>query len=297
MRNARFGGLSFTPVSQIPLPPFPPLCYRLAMNGILASTLGIFFIFFCTSLGSSFVFFFSKKKANPFWNQIFLGFAAGVMLSASVFSLILPSLNAEVSYMPSVLVSGIAVLLGAGFLFLIDKLVPHFHPSVSESEGLPGKGMGKTGKMFLAVTIHNVPEGLSVGIAFGSVLSQVGLDSPWTSYLGAAMLAIGIGIQNIPEGAVVSLPFQAETQSTRKAFLYGMGSGAVEPVAAVVGLLLSYWLSFLMPWALSFAAGSMLYVIAEEMIPSFDKGSLHHEGVWSFLAGFVLMMALDVAFG
>lgn len=267
------------------------------MNGIYASALGIFFIFFCTSLGSSFVFFFSKKKASIFWNQIFLGFAAGIMLSASIFSLIMPSLETEVSYMPSILVSGIAILLGAGFLFLIDKVVPHFHPSVGESEGLPGKKMSKTGKMFLAVTIHNVPEGLSVGIAFGSILSQVGLNAPWASYLGAGMLALGIGIQNIPEGAVVSLPFQSETKSTRKAFLYGMGSGAVEPIAAVLGLFLAYWLSPLMPWALSFAAGCMLYVIAEEMIPSFEKDSVHHEGVWSFLVGFVLMMALDVAFG
>lgn len=267
------------------------------MNGILISILGIAFIFLCTTLGSSFVFFFSKKKAGVFWNQIFLGFAAGIMLSASIFSLIMPSLETSVSYMPAYLVTGFGVLLGAGFLFLIDKLVPHFHSSSKENEGLPGKKLTKTGKMFLAVTIHNVPEGLSVGIAFGCVLSQIGWGGDIGAYIGAAMLALGIGIQNIPEGAVVSLPFQAETNSTWKAFLYGMGSGAVEPVAAIAGLFLAYFISPLMPWALSFAAGCMLYVIAEEMIPSFEKDSVHHEGVWSFLIGFVLMMVLDVAFG
>ncbi len=267
------------------------------MNGLLVSILGISFIFLCTSLGSSFVFFFRKKKASVFWNQIFLGFAAGIMLSASVFSLILPSVETQISYMPSYIVSGLAILLGAGFLFLIDKLVPHFHSSSKENEGLPGKRLSKTGKMFLAVTIHNVPEGLSVGIAFGCVLSQTGWNGEIGAYVGALMLALGIGIQNIPEGAVVSLPFQAETNSTWKAFLYGVGSGAVEPIAALIGLFLAYFLSPLMPWALSFAAGCMLYVIAEEMIPSFEKDSVHHEGVWAFLIGFVLMMVLDVAFG
>ena len=150
--------------------------------------------------------------------------------------------------------------------------------------------MSKESKMFLAVTIHNVPEGLSVGIAFGVALSQ---PDNAALLLGALLLAIGIGIQNIPEGAVVSLPIKGETGSSGKAFLFGMLSGAVEPIAAVLGLFLAMQIQGIMPWALAFAAGCMIYVVAEEMIPEMTSEGHDHFGVWSFIIGFVIMLALD----
>lgn len=180
--------------------------------------------------------------------------------------------------------------LGAGFLWLIDKLVHHFHVRENEDEGLPSKGLSKTSKMFLAVTIHDVPEGLSVGIAFGVALTNPGNKA---LLVGALLLAIGIGIQNIPEGAVVALPIKGETNSSLKAFLFGMFSGAVEPVAAVIGLFLAMQIQALMPWALAFAAGCMIYVVGEEMIPEMKGEGHDHYGAWSFILGFVIMMALD----
>lgn len=252
--------------------------------------IGIPLIFLCTTIGAAFVFFLKNKAISPRLSRIFTGFAAGVMLSASFFSLIKPALESEVSYMPISVVAMISVLLGAGLLWLIDKLVPHFHVNENQDEGLPARGLSKTGKMFLAVTIHNVPEGLSVGIAFGVALAT---NSQPALLLGALLLSIGIGLQNIPEGAVVSLPIKAEKGSSGKAFLFGVLSGAVEPVAAVAGLFLAMQIQGIMPWALCFAAGSMLYVIAEEMIPELKSEGHSHDGVWSFLLGFVIMMALD----
>jgi len=213
-----------------------------------------------------------------------------VMLSASFFSLIKPALETNTTYMPTYLLVASAVVLGAGFLWLIDKIVPHFHVNENKEEGLASRGLSKTSKMFLAVTIHNVPEGLSVGIAFGVALANPGNNA---LLMGALLLAIGIGIQNIPEGAVVALPIKGETGSSSKAFLFGMFSGAVEPVAAVIGLFLAMQIQAIMPWALAFAAGCMIYVVAEEMIPEM-KGEEHsHFGVWAFIIGFVVMMVLD----
>lgn len=212
------------------------------------------------------------------------------MFSASFFSLIKPALESNVTYLPSWSVVTISIVLGAGFLWLIDKIVPHFHNAEKQEEGLSVKRMSKTSKMFLAVTIHNVPEGLSVGIAFGVALSQ---SDNHALLLGALLLAIGIGIQNIPEGAVVSLPIKGETGSSGKAFLFGMLSGAVEPVAAVIGLFLAMQIQGIMPWALAFAAGCMIYVVAEEMIPEMTSEGHDHFGVWSFILGFVIMLVLD----
>lgn len=260
------------------------------MKQTLYPIIGISLIFICTTLGALFVFFIRKKEISPKLNKIFTGFAAGVMFSASFFSLIKPALESEVSYMPSWLVVVISVVLGAGFLWGIDKLTPHFHVQENKEEGLSVKRMSKTSKMFLAVTIHNVPEGLSVGIAFGVALSQ---PDNAALLLGALLLAIGIGIQNIPEGAVVSLPIKSETGSSGKAFLFGMLSGAVEPIAAILGLFLAMQIQGIMPWALAFAAGCMIYVVAEEMIPEMTSEGHDHFGVWSFIIGFVVMMALD----
>jgi len=252
--------------------------------------IGIPLIFICTTLGALFVFFIRSKEISPKLGKIFTGFAAGVMFSASFFSLIKPALESEVSYMPTWLIVVISVVLGAAFLWGIDKLIPHFHAVENSDEGLPAKKMSKTSKMFLAVTIHNVPEGLSVGIAFGVALSQ---PNNQALLVGALLLAIGIGIQNIPEGAVVSLPVKGETGSSSKAFFFGMLSGVVEPIAAVIGLFLAMQIQGIMPWALAFAAGCMIYVVAEEMIPEMTSEGHNHFGVWSFIIGFVIMLALD----
>ncbi len=265
------------------------------MNTILIVILGISFIFVCTSLGSAIVFFFNKKEISPRVNQIFLGFASGIMLSASVFSLIVPALQSGATYMPIWAVVALAVILGAGFIWGIDKTVPHFHVEGGD-EGLPAKNLNKTGKMFLAVTIHNVPEGLSVGIAYGVALAAW-TENPTAALFGALALAIGIGIQNIPEGAVVALMVKGETGNSAKGFWFGVLSGAVEPVAAVLGLFLAMQLQVVMPWALAFAAGCMIYVIAEEMIPEMKGDSTHHHGVWSMILGFALMLILDVTLG
>lgn len=260
------------------------------MPEFVYAIIGISTIFICTTLGSLMVFFFKKKEISVNLNHIFIGFAAGVMFSVSFFSLIKPALEFNATYMPIWIIVGISVILGAGFLWLIDKLVPHFHVSENKDEGLSSKGLSKTSKMFLAVTIHNVPEGLSVGIAFGVALSN--LDNH-ALLVGALLLAIGIGIQNIPEGAVVALPIKGETGSSKKAFLFGVFSGIVEPIAAVVGLFLAMQIEAIMPWALAFAAGCMIYVVAEEMIPEMKSEGHDHFGAWSFIIGFVIMMVLD----
>ena len=260
------------------------------MKEIAYPLIGIPLIFICTTLGAFFVFFIRKREISPRLSKIFIGFAAGVMFSASFFSLIKPALESEVTYMPTWAIVAISVILGAAFLWGIDKLIPHLHAQENKDEGLPAKNMSKTSKMFLAVTIHNVPEGLSVGIAFGVALSQPNNEA---LLLGALLLAIGIGIQNIPEGAVVSLPVKGETGSSSKAFLFGMLSGIVEPIAAVIGLFLAMQIQGIMPWALAFAAGCMIYVVAEEMIPEMTSEGHDHLGVWSFIIGFVIMLVLD----
>ena len=210
------------------------------------------------------------------------------MLSASFFSLILPALEEEVTYMPSFVIVAISIVAGALFLWGIDKLVPHFHVQTNEEEGVKNH-LNKTWKMFLAVTIHNVPEGLSVGIAFGVALAS----GSHQMVIGALLLALGIGLQNVPEGAVVSLPMKSETGSANKAFWFGTFSGAVEPIAAVLGLFLAMQIQAIMPYALAFAAGCMIYVVAEEMIPELKGESHDHFGVFAFIAGFVIMMVLD----
>ena len=207
------------------------------MSPTLNAIIGISIIFVCTSLGSSFVFFFRKKVASPKVREIFLGFASGIMLAASIFSLILPAIEQKQEVIPSYVVVGLSVALGAAFIWGIDHLVPHFH-HVGGDEGIKTTRVSKNAKMFLAVTIHNVPEGFSVGIAYGVALAMWA-SNPEFSLLGALVLAIGIGIQNIPEGAVVALSYKGEGKLNFSSFLYGVGSGAVEPIAAVLGLFLA----------------------------------------------------------
>ncbi len=261
------------------------------MPDYVYAIIGISLIFICTTLGSLLVFLLKKDKEYKKLNRIFVGFAAGIMLSASFFGLIKPAIESEVTYMPTWAIVGISIVAGSLFLWGIDKLVPHFHINENKDEGLPSRGLSKESKMFLAVTIHNIPEGLAVGIAFGVALSQVG---SYALLLSALFLAVGTGIQNIPEGAAVALPIKTETGgSSFKAFLFGMFSGIVEPIAAVIGLFLAMQIQAIMPWALAFAAGCMIYVVGEEMIPEMKGEGHDHLGVWSFIIGFVVMMALD----
>ena len=264
------------------------------MNPVLFSVFGISFIFLCTTLGASFVFFF-KREISGRLNDVIVGFAGGIMLAASCFSLIGPVLEMDDLVLPGYAVGAIGTLLGVLFLYLIDRLLPHFHIAEKKNEGLGASKVNKTLKMFFAVTIHNIPEGLSVGVAFGVALSLYASSSDMSFVFSALSLALGIGIQNIPEGLSVALPFKAETDKRGKAFLYGTLSGAVEPIAALFGLFLAMQVQSIMPWALSFAGGAMLYVILEEMVPETSKDSTSHLGVFSFIFGFVLMMVMDRA--
>ena len=266
------------------------------MNLAATTIIGITIVFLGTVLGAAFVFFLRNKEISPKLNQIFLGFAGGVMLSASIFSLIIPAIQnseQESEYMPIWLVVGLSIILGALFIWGIDKVVPHLHNEGIE-EGIKTTKVSKTFKMFLAVTIHNIPEGLSAGIAFGVALASWNTN-PQLAATGALLLSIGIGIQNIPEGAIVSFMYKGKTGNNTKSFLFGALSGAVEPVAAAIGLLLSMQIKSIMPWALAFSAGCMIYVIVEELVPDMKGDSVHHQGVWSFIFGFVVRMILDIA--
>lgn len=254
--------------------------------------LGISIIFLMTTLGSAIVYFFNKDISTKS-NALIIGFASGVMIAASVWSLLIPSIEASESYGNFKFIpASIGFILGGLFLILIDKIVPHFHNGQKEEEG-PRNKLRKSTKLFLAVTIHNIPEGLAVGFAFGAAA----LSQDPSAYISAFGLAIGIGIQNFPEGAAISLPMRNETNSKHKAFLYGMGSGVVEPIAGMIGYYLASSLETLQPWFLSFAAGAMIFVVAEDLIPDSKVEEHPHLGTWGVMLGFVIMMILDVAFG
>ncbi len=253
---------------------------------------GFGFIFVMTTLGSSIVYLF-KKDISAKVNTIFLGFASGIMIAASVWSLLIPALEdatgyGKVSWLPAAL----GFLIGGAFLILMDKLVPHFHKGTKQEEG-PHSSLKKSTKLFLAVLIHNIPEGLAVGFAFGAA-ANIGTHA---AYIAALGLAIGIGIQNFPEGAAVALPMKSTTNSSHKAFLYGMGSGVVEPIFAIVGYFLATQIVVLQPWLLAFSAGAMIFVVVEDLIPDAHLETNPHLGTWGIMLGFVLMMVLDVALG
>lgn len=262
------------------------------MTHTLSTVLGISFIFMMTTLGAALVFFFRKGISDRV-NSIFLGFASGIMIAASVWSLLIPAMSMSEGWGKwSFLPAAVGFLLGGAFLVLIDKVVPHFHQGTNQEEG-PHSALKKSTKLFLAITIHNIPEGLSVGFAFGAAAS-LGTDAAFVAALG---LALGIGIQNFPEGAAVSLPMKKSTGSNSHSFLMGMGSGAVEPVAAVLGYFLAAQIELLQPWLLAFAAGAMIFVVTEDLIPDMKLDNTSHAASWGLMAGFVLMMALDVALG
>lgn len=258
---------------------------------ILWAAVGTGFTFLMTALGAATVLVF-RGRTTPSLQRIFLGFAAGVMVAASVFSLLLPAIEETeapggIGWLPA---AG-GFLLGVLFLWGLDNLLPHLHPEAQTPEGL-SSSWRRTTLMVLAVTLHNIPEGMAVGLSFALAAQHSG------GGLSAAMaLAIGIGLQNFPEGAAISLPLRQEGVSTGRSFLYGALSGLVEPVFGILVVLAAGAIEPFMPWLLSFAAGTMLYVVTEELIPEAHLGEHSNAGTLSVMAGFVIMMILDVALG
>ena len=254
------------------------------------AVLCLFIPLFGTTLGSSMVFFL-KKEINEKIQKILLGFAAGVMLAASVWSLIQPAINMfDKGDFRSWLVPAGGLLVGVAFLLLLDYIVPHMHTDKQE-EGIKNTKVSKVGKMMFAVTLHNVPEGLAAGIMIAGAMTGT------ISEQSMLILAIGIAIQNFPEGAIVSMPFREQGMSKIKAFLFGTISGAVEPVAALLAVLLTSLVTMILPYTLAFAAGAMVYVVVEELIPEANTGSHSNLATIGLAVGFVLMMILDVALG
>lgn len=263
------------------------------MNPILLALAGSGMMFAATSLGSASVFFF-RGAVNPKIQRIFLGFAAGIMIAASVWSLLIPAIEmAEEQGVTGWIPAASGFALGGLFLFLLDHLLPHQHVGSDKPEGIRAH-LGKSTMLVFAVTLHNIPEGLAVGLSF-AVAANSGGDT--VTLASAFALALGMALQNVPEGAAISLPLKQEGLRNGKAFLWGAMSGAVEPVAAVAGVLLIGSITGLMPWLLAFAAGAMIYVVVEELIPEAHLGEHSHSGTAGVMAGFILMMILDVALG
>ena len=251
---------------------------------------GLMIPFFGTTLGAACVFF-MKKELNPLVQKGFLGFAAGVMVAASVWSLLIPDMNARMGRL-AFIPAAVGFLIGIGFLLFMDRTVPHLHLDSEENEG-PKCNLKKTTMLVLAVTLHNIPEGLSAGAVFAGALS----GNETVTMAGAFALAIGIAIQNFPEGAIISMPLRGNGMSRRKSFVYGTASGAVEPIAGGLTLLLAKYITPVLPYLLAFAAGAMIYVVVEELIPEASEGEHSNIGTLAFAGGFVLMMVLDVALG
>lgn len=254
---------------------------------------GTGFTFLMTALGASMVFFFRKKVSNNI-QRIFLGFAAGVMVAASVWSLLIPAIEeATERGWPGWLPAAGGLALGVAFLILMDSLLPHLHLGESKPEGL-SSSWKRTTLLVFAVTLHNIPEGMAVGVSF-ALAAQNGNDP--AMYTAAMALAIGIGIQNFPEGAAISLPLRQEGLSTLKSFVFGSLSGLVELIFGVLTVLIASFIQPLMPWLLAFAAGAMLYVVVEELIPEAHLGEHSNIGTLGVMFGFLVMMILDVALG
>ncbi len=252
---------------------------------------GILIPFLGTSLGAAMVFFL-KKQISSGVQKALTGFAAGVMVAASFWSLLQPALESSahlgaLAFMPA----AVGFLIGMGFLLALDMVTPHMHMD-RQNEG-PRSGFRRTTKLILAVTLHNIPEGMAVGVVYAGYLAG---DTGITA-AGALVLALGIAIQNFPEGAIVSMPLLAEGMPRRKTFWMGVLSGAVEPAAAVVTLLAAGLVTPVMPYFLAFAAGAMMYVVVEELIPEMSEGKHSNIGTIAFSMGFVVMMILDVTLG
>ncbi|MFA5474485.1 MAG: ZIP family metal transporter [Acholeplasmataceae bacterium] len=269
----------------------------MSQSPVIQALIGTLFTWGVTALGAGLVFFFKTIERNVF--NLMLGFASGVMIAASFWSLLDPAIaSAEAQGQIAWLVVAIGFGLGGLFLYIADKTLPHIHFGMNkEKEGLPTR-WHRSILLVFSITLHNIPEGLAVGVAFGAVQHMTGDTT--AAILSAIGLAIGIGIQNFPEGAAVSIPLQQEGMSRGKAFFYGQASGFVEPIAGVLGALLVTYVEPILPYALAFAAGAMIYVVVEELIPEAQqkqtvKGS--HFAVLGVMLGFIIMMILDVALG
>lgn len=253
---------------------------------------GLSFPFAMTTLGAALVFFF-RGAIHENVQKVLLGFASGIMIAASVWSLLIPAIEqaeerGQIGWIPA---AG-GFILGGAFLLLLDNLLPHLHLGETHPEGV-SSSWKRTTLLFLAVTLHNIPEGMAVGLSFALAM-QLGDQGALTA---AVVLAVGMGIQNFPEGAAISLPLRKEGISVSRAFAGGTLSGAVEPVFAILTILISSQVLSLMPWLLSFAAGAMIYVVVEELIPEASQGEHSNMGTLGVMGGFVLMMILDVALG
>lgn len=256
----------------------------------MAIVMGLLLPFFGTTAGAACVFFL-KKQINPNIQRVFTGFAAGVMVAASVWSLLVPAMDmcedmGKLAFFPALL----GFLLGILFLLFMDSMVPHLHIGSEQPEGAKSD-LSRTAMLMLAVTLHNLPEGAACGAILAGVLSG---DSTVTM-AGAITLAIGIAIQNFPEGAIISLPLRSEGNSRMKSFLLGALSGIVEPIGAILAILLASVVTPVLPYMLAFAAGAMVYVVVEELIPESSAGEHSNLGTIAFAVGFALMMVLDVA--
>lgn len=259
-------------------------------SALLATT----FTWFVTALGASLVFFFktlSRGVLDPM-----LGFTGGVMVAASFWSLLNPAIEISEKLYPSMswMPAAVGFLLGALFIFFLDKVTPHLHLNfgVEETEGVRTK-LHKTTLLILAITLHNIPEGLAVGVLFGA--AAIGMED--ASIAGAITLAIGIGIQNFPEGIAVSMPLRRHGVTRLKSFWYGQLSAIVEPIAGVVGAMAVIYMQPVLPFALAFAAGAMIFVVVEEVIPETQRDKYTDRSVLGFIGGFLVMMILDVALG
>jgi ZIP family zinc transporter len=259
---------------------------------LLYAAMGTGFTCGATILGAAMVFFF-KKDISDTVQKVFLGFAAGVMIAASVWSLLIPAMEMAESMGKNVMLPvGGGFALGGISLMLLDQLLPHLHIGSEEPEGLH-VNWKRTTMIVLAVTLHNIPEGMAVGLTF-AVAAQ---DPAPGALAGAVALAVGMGLQNFPEGAAVSLPMKSQGVPNKKAFLCGAASGIVEPIFGLLTVLVAGSIGGIMPWILAFAAGAMIYVVVEELIPEAHLGEHSHTGTSSVMAGFLVMMLLDVLLG
>lgn len=259
------------------------------MNGI---TIGLLLPFLGTTLGAACVFLL-KERIPEHIQKALLGFASGVMVAASVWSLLIPSMNMGDETSPTrVIPAVVGFIAGIAFLLLMDKITPHLHLDNATPEG-PRSKLSRTGMLVMAVTLHNIPEGMAVGVALAAAMEQ----NAYLPAAGALALSLGIAIQNFPEGAIVSMPLRSEGNSKIRSFVIGSLSGIVEPIAAILTILLAAYITPALPYLLAFAAGAMIYVVIEELIPEASQGNHSNIGTIGFAFGFVLMMVLDVVLG
>jgi ZIP family zinc transporter len=267
------------------------LDYFESINPILAALYATLFTWFLTALGASIVFFFRDMNRKVLDGM--LGFTGGVMVAASYWSLLAPAIEmSDGEGFIKVIPAAVGFILGAIFLFGLDKALPHLHINFEKTEGTKSPWQ-RTTLLVLAITLHNIPEGLAVGVLFGGVAAGI----PEATIAGAVTLAIGIGIQNFPEGIAVAMPLRRMGMSRKKSFMYGQSSALVEPVAGVIGAVAVSFFMPILPYALAFAAGAMIFVVVEEVIPETQQANNTDIATLGFIGGFVVMMTLDVALG